>query len=135
MMTGGAAVSVREVEREEVQLMLSRVGWPKRGGGKKGVARERGLAMAQAEREGEGKVGHGAGQKREGGRTSLRTLFQFRIAFLFSQKIKLGIWMGFGLDFKVNLKCGGWGKSRKVKGNIWWRSKWERSRENYLMPK
>jgi hypothetical protein len=43
--------------------------------------------------------------------------------------------MGFRLDFKVNLKCGGWGKSREVKGNIWWIGKWERSRENYLMPK
>jgi hypothetical protein len=63
MMIGGAAVSVREVEREEVRLVLGQVGWPKRGGGEKGAARERRLATAQAEREGEGKVGRGVGQK------------------------------------------------------------------------
>jgi hypothetical protein len=56
----GCRVSERS-GREEVRLVLGRVGWPKWGGGEKGAACERRLATAQVESEGEGKVGRSAG--------------------------------------------------------------------------
>jgi hypothetical protein len=53
-MTGGAAALAREVEGEGVRLVVGRPKWGR-------VTRERGLATARAEREGELKMGRGTG--------------------------------------------------------------------------
>jgi hypothetical protein len=70
------------------------------------------MVMAQVEREGEGKVGCSAGQKRAGGRTSPMSYLRFPIF----PEFKLSAYEGFEFEFKVNLECGGLGKNKgKVK--------------------